>query len=81
MGLVELAAALNVDFSHVEAQAQTVAKQDGAKTHLVLGQLVSASYLDSLCEEVNEGLQLNGTVSMTTLTKEYDLPSDFLQVG
>ncbi len=80
VSLVDLASTLNVDFSHVEAQGQTVARQDGHRTHLVLGQLVDSDYLDSLCEQVNEGLQLNGTISISTLTKEYDLPSEFLQV-
>ncbi len=79
--LVDLAAALNVDYSHAEEQGQAVARQDGGRTHLVLGQLVSSDYLDSLCEQVNEGLQLNGTVTISALTKEYDLPSEFLQVG
>ncbi len=78
MGLVGLASTLNVDFSHVEAQAQILTKQERS-IHLVLGQLISSSYLDSLCQEVNERLQLDGTISMSVLTKEYDLPSEFLQ--
>jgi len=76
--LVDLAKALNVDFSHVEAQAQAIAKADN-RLHLVLGQLVDSTYLDSVCEEINEQLQLHGTVSLVNLTKDYDLPSDFLQ--
>ncbi|CAB4060241.1 UFL1 [Lepeophtheirus salmonis] len=46
---------------------------------LVWGQLVNNDYIDSLCEEVNEVLQQKGCISIATLTKEYDLPSEFLE--
>jgi len=77
LGLVELAAALNVDFSHVENMAQSICKGD-RELHLVLGQLVSHRYLDDLCRQINEKLQQAGTISIPSLTKEYDLPSEFL---
>ena len=76
--LVDLANALNVDYSHVEHQAQLLAKQD-SRVNFVLGQLVDSSYLDFIAEEINEKLQLEGTVSISAITKEYDLPSEFLQ--
>ena len=76
--LVDLANALNVDYSHVEHQAQLLAKQD-SRVNFVLGQLVDSSYLDFIAEEINEKLQLEGTVSVSAITKEYDLPSEFLQ--
>ena len=47
--------------------------------NFVLGQLVDTTYLDFIAEEINEKLQLEGTVSISTITKEYDLPSEFLQ--
>ena len=47
--------------------------------NLVLGQLVNADYLDSICDEINENLQLHGSVSISKLTKDFDLPSEFLQ--
>ena len=59
-------------------QAKLLAKQDG-RIDLVLGQLVDASYMDSICEQINEALQSSGTVSVAALTKEYDLPSDYVQ--
>jgi len=77
LGLVELAASLNVDFSHVESMAQTICKGD-RELHLVLGQLVSHRYLDDLCRQINEKLQQAGTISIPSLTKEFDLPSEFL---
>ncbi len=79
ISLVDLASALNVDFTHVEQQAANVVRQDGNRTHLVLGQVVDSNYLDTLCEQVNEGLQHSGLVSISALTKEHDLPSEFLQ--
>lgn len=77
MGLVELASSLNVDFSHVENMAQNICKGD-REVHLVLGQLVSHRYLDELCRQINEQLQQVGTIAIPSLTKEYDLPTDFL---
>jgi len=77
LGLVELAATLNVDYSHVENMAQTICKGD-RELHLVLGQLVSHRYLDDLGRQINEKLQQDGTISIPSLTKEYDLPSEFL---
>ena len=50
-----------------------------SRVNFVLGQLVDSSYLDFIAEEINEKLQLEGTVSISTITKEYDLPSEFLQ--
>ena len=66
LGLVELAASLNVDFSHVESMAQTICKGD-RELHLVLGQLVSHRYLDDLCRQINEKLQQAGTISILHL--------------
>eukprot|EP00092_Neocalanus_flemingeri_P007696 GFUD01008312.1.p1 GENE.GFUD01008312.1~~GFUD01008312.1.p1 ORF type:complete len:788 (+),score=294.35 GFUD01008312.1:119-2482(+) len=77
LGLVEIAATLNVDFSHVEAMAQTLCKGDRT-LHLVLGQLVSHRYLEDLCRQINEKLQQAGTIAIPSLTKVYDLPADFL---
>lgn len=66
---------INFDFVF---QSSYVVKQD-SKVQIVLGQLVNATYIDSICEEINEALQLHGTVSINQLTKDYDLPSEFLQ--
>ncbi|XP_023347984.1 E3 UFM1-protein ligase 1, partial [Eurytemora carolleeae] len=73
----EIASALNVDFSHIEQTALQIAKSD-RETHLVLGQLVSYHYLDNLARQINENLQQKGTISIPSLTKEYDLPTEFL---
>jgi len=76
--LPELANILNVDFSQVEAQANQLVKNDSKRLFLVLGQLVNSHYLDRIAEEINDKLQLEGTVSISVITKDYNLPSDFV---
>ena len=46
-------------------QAQVVSRQDN-RVHFVLGQLVDDVYLDRVAEEVNETLQLEGTVAISS---------------
>ena len=75
--LPELANLLNIDFSQVEQQANHLVKSDN-RLFLVLGQLINASYLDRIAEEINDKLQLEGTVSVSVITKDYNLPSDFV---
>ena len=77
ISLSDLATNLNVDFSHVEYQAQQLVKHDST-VHLVLGQLVNSKYLDDVAEQLNEKLQSSGTISIATIAKDYNLPSDFL---
>lgn len=76
--LPELANLLNVDFSQVEAQANQLVKHDSKRLFLVLGQLINSQYLDKIAEEINDKLQLEGTVSISVITKDYNLPSDFV---
>ena len=45
---------------------------------MVLGQIISADYLDRVAEEINDRLQLEGTISIAVLTKEYNLPTEFI---
>ena len=63
--------------SHVEYQAQQLAKHD-SNVHLVLGQLINSKYLDDVADQLNEKLQVVGTLSISTLAKDYNLPSEFL---
>jgi hypothetical protein len=77
ISLSDLATNLNVDYSHVEYQAQQLAKHD-SNVHLVLGQLINSKYLDDVADQLNEKLQVVGTLSISTLAKDYNLPSEFL---
>nr|CAD7405049.1 unnamed protein product [Timema cristinae] len=78
INLVELARILNVDLSQVTARAAEIERADSGIT-LVLGQLIDKSYLTLIAQEINERLAQNGQVSVGDLTRQYDLPSDFLQ--
>ncbi|KAH3737384.1 hypothetical protein DPMN_043976 [Dreissena polymorpha] len=50
--------------------------QNTTHTHTVLP--VCRSYLDRLAEEVNDTLQDKGHVTIPDLTKQYDLPAEFI---
>jgi len=77
ISLVDISTALNVDFSQVETTASQVAQNDD-DIHLVLGQLVTCQYLDDLAREVNDKLQQKGSINIPSLTKELDLPTEYL---
>lgn len=75
--LVELAQILNVDLSHINGIADRLAKERPGM-HFVLGQLVDESYLQKIAAEINEKLQQEGELSVSDLTIQFDLPSEFL---
>ncbi|KAI0226544.1 E3 UFM1-protein ligase 1 [Lamellibrachia satsuma] len=77
VNLVDLQQILNVDFSHVESKVNEILKNDKSLI-LVLGQLIDRSYLDAIAEEINDKLQDQGQITVAELTKEYNLPGDFL---
>ncbi|GAB6026288.1 hypothetical protein CHUAL_012495 [Chamberlinius hualienensis] len=76
--LSELSRSLDIDYAHVETKSNELAKTQ-KDIYFILGQLIDRSYLDRIFEEVNEKLQQNGQISVADLTKQYDLPPDFLQ--
>ena len=63
IGIPELSSILTIDFSHIEAQANHLVKSDST-LFMVLGQLISADYLDRVAEEINDRLQLEGRISI-----------------
>ena len=77
ISLSDLASNLSLDYSHVEYQAQILSKRDSS-VHLVLGQLINSSYLDDMADQLNEKLQVVGTLSISNLAKDFNLPSEFL---
>ena len=77
IGIPELSNILTIDFSQIEAQANNLVKSD-SKLFIILGQIISSDYLDRIAEEINDRLQLEGTTSIAILTKEYNLPADFI---
>ncbi|XP_035218444.1 E3 UFM1-protein ligase 1-like [Stegodyphus dumicola] len=78
VNLVDLAQIIGVDYNHVEAKASDYAKNE-PEVRLILGQLITNEYLDHIAEEVNEKLHQIGEISITEITKLYDLPGDFLE--
>ena len=77
INLTELVPLLNMSFHAIEARAQEIV-QSRPEVHMINGQLIDNEYLDRITEEINETLQLNGQIFVAELTKQYELPSDFL---
>lgn len=75
--LVELAQILNVDLTHINGIADRLAKERH-DMHFVLGQLIDENYLQKIAAEINEKLQQEGEISVSDLTIQFDLPSEFL---
>ncbi|KAH6929395.1 hypothetical protein HPB50_026911 [Hyalomma asiaticum] len=78
INMVDLAHILNVDLSHIEARCAELVRTEH-NLQIVLGQLIDKSYLDSLAEDINEKLQQAGHITFGEITKQYDLPPDFLE--
>lgn len=77
--MVELANVLNVDLSYIEARCQELVRSQETGCTIVLGQLIHSTYLKSLAIQINETLQMNGTLNISNLTTQFDLPGDYLQ--
>jgi len=75
--LTELVPLLNISLHAIEARAQEIV-QSSPDIHMVSGQLIDNTYLNSIVEEINETLQQNGQISVQDLTKHYELSSEFL---
>uniref|UniRef100_A0A0R3RQ74 E3 UFM1-protein ligase 1 homolog n=1 Tax=Elaeophora elaphi TaxID=1147741 RepID=A0A0R3RQ74_9BILA len=63
VSLCDLAHTLNVDYEHIESAVSVITKQD---------------YVDVLCKGLNERLMDVGIVSISQLTKIWDLPTEIL---
>ncbi|CAB3366774.1 Hypothetical predicted protein [Cloeon dipterum] len=79
INMVELANSLNVDLTHIEARCAELVRTPETGCSIILGQLIHNSYLKTLAVLINETLQLKGTLNVSELTTQYDLPGDFLQ--
>lgn len=80
--LTQLVPILNVDLVHIEARSGDLVRsrvEDAERRiSLVEGRLISREYKERLAEEINEKLSICGRVSVSDLTKIYDLPSSFI---
>lgn len=77
VNLVELAQILNVDLYHINTIAERISKERN-DLYLVLGQLLDENYLQKIAIEINEKLAQDGELSVSDLTIQFDLPSEFL---
>lgn len=77
INLVELSRTLNIDLSKIEACIEQV-KADNDNLHLLLGQLIDENYTKKIASEINDKLAQCGEISVSDLTVQYDLPSEFL---
>src|SRR5690348_4765951 len=71
IGLSDLATILNVDYTQIEAKANQLSRTSSGDISLVLGQLVSRQYKDSLAQEIDLKLQEVGIITIAELTKQY----------
>lgn len=78
VNLVELSKDLNVDLSKINVIAEKITADD-KNIHFLLGQLINEDYITRIATEINEKLMQNGEISVSDLTLQFDLPTDFLQ--
>lgn len=77
INLVDLARLLLIDLQVVTRRAVDIEKSDSS-VRIINGQLISNTYINTLCHEINDKLQQQGQINIADLTTQYDLPSDFL---
>ncbi|VDP04431.1 unnamed protein product [Soboliphyme baturini] len=78
VSLSDIHLALGVQYQQIEDHADLLLKSDDDIT-ICLGQLITKEYLKNLCREVDSLLQNEGRVSISNLSKRYELPVDFLK--
>lgn len=79
INIADLVSILNVDYNHVDSKASDLARNSNGEINYVLGQLVSDNYKTSIAEEANIRLQDTGFITIGELTKQYDLPAEFIE--
>ncbi|KFD71746.1 hypothetical protein M514_04304 [Trichuris suis] len=77
VSLTEVQQALGVDFQTIEEYANRLAASSPSLS-ICLGQLISKEYLTRTFIAINESLQRKGKISISEITRQYDLPTDFL---
>lgn len=77
--LHELSSILLVDISLIELKANELVKRSSGRIALVLGQLITNEHKDQLAVEINEKLQIKGSITIAEIIKFCDLPPDFVQ--
>ena len=78
IAISDLVTILNVDYAHIENKANAIVANSHGQVNLVLEQLVSKEYKDNLTSEIDLALQEVGTILVSELSKQYNLPTEFL---
>lgn len=76
--LTEVSTILNVDISHIESKATELVQECSGSISFVLGQLISQTYKERLIEEIEASLRDTGSSSVGEISKQYDLPAEFV---
>lgn len=74
----DLVGILNVDNVHIEAKANYLVRNSGGEISGILDQLISREYKDNLASEIDLHLQETGTLAISELSKQYNLPAEFI---
>lgn len=77
ISLSDLQQILNVHYQNVENEARFIA-ETRHEYSLILGQLISRDYFDNIYREIDEKLKETGRLTLSEVTKLYDLPTDNL---
>jgi hypothetical protein len=77
--LVKLHSVLNVDLDFVERAVKKLLDSGLGSMRLVDGELVSDAFLESVCLEIDEMLQLQSEVSLSQLADRFQFTNEFVQ--
>ncbi len=77
--VVKLPSLLNLDLEHIEAAVGRLLAAKRGNMRLIEGELVTESFLDRVCLEVGEMLQLQHELSVTQLAARFQFSSDFVE--
>lgn len=72
--LVELPAAVGVDLVHCQQQATEAVAESGGSLQLLSGDLIAATFFDTLAAEVADTLLESGAVTVAQVASQFHLP-------
>ena len=78
VAISDLVGILNIDYAHIESKANYLSRNSMGEISIVLEQLISREYKDNLTSEIDLHLQETGSLTISELSKQYDLPSEFI---
>jgi len=78
LSIMELPNEVGVDANHCEARVELMRKRDATLSR-VHGDLLSAQYLQGIVQEIEEGLEEAGCLSVSELSTRYSLPADYVR--